>query len=105
MRFKLHFSHLQILCGLLSVILVAVGWRWPRLTLLNGLVLIWLAGYLLVSAVVSARFARLLRVAARDVIERRKAARASGDGTITGEGPVVVTEQDSRPTPPDGNPS
>src|SRR5918999_645329 len=71
-RYGLSFAMLRIVCLALSVALAYIGRGWPRLSLLNGLLVLWFSCYLLLSLVTRARFSRLMRAAAGDMIERRR---------------------------------
>ena len=78
-RYALDFAMLRIACLALSVVLAYIGRGWPRLSLLNALLILWLSGYLFLSLAATARFSRLLRTAARDMIERRRRPRPDSD--------------------------
>ena len=71
-RYVLSFAMLRVVCLALSVALAYVARGWPRLSLLNALVILWLTCYLLLSLIATARFSRLLRAAASNMIERRR---------------------------------
>lgn len=78
-RYQLDFSTLRYICIALSVGLVIIGRDWTRLTLLNGLIILWLACYALVTSVAGSRFSKLLRTAASDIVERRQKPRSESD--------------------------
>jgi hypothetical protein len=75
--YDLNFSALRAITTVLSLALVTVGWQWNRLTLLNALFLLWalVFGSLYVAGTV--RFRSLLKIAAGEVVERRRAVRVA----------------------------
>ena len=74
-RYALRFTGLRALTALASVVLVVVGWAWPRTELILALLALWAVLYGLPSMAAMARFQRLLGEAAREVVERRGASR------------------------------
>jgi hypothetical protein len=83
-RYELSFATLRALTLVLTAVVVAVGWSWPRLTLLSRLVVLWAAVYGAPWALAAFRFRKLVEGCAREVVERRKTPRA-GSPAITGE--------------------
>jgi hypothetical protein len=75
-RYELSFVALRALTVALTVAVVALGWSWPRLTLLSRLVILWTAVYGAPWAAAALRFRRLVESCAREVVERRKTPRA-----------------------------
>ena len=105
-RYQLNFSMLRYTCIALSLLLAVVGRDWPRLTLLNGLVILWLACYALLASVASSRFSKLLEAASSDIVERRQKARPEA-GSAAEPGPVSgndspETNTDTRTEPSTG---
>jgi hypothetical protein len=92
-RYVLGFRLLRAVAAAASIILLVWGWEWPRPTLLNALLALWVVIFGAPYAVAERRFRRLLETAAHDVIERRQ---------TTGETPVpdVPAVKPGR-TPPD----
>jgi hypothetical protein len=77
-RYGLSFSVLRWIMVLISVGLVAIGLGWPRSSLINALLAVWVIGYGIPYVAASTRFRRIVQVSAADVVERRRAARDSG---------------------------
>ncbi|MBA3559055.1 MAG: hypothetical protein H0W30_10685 [Gemmatimonadaceae bacterium] len=105
-RYQLNFSMLRYICIALSIVLAIVGREWPRLTLLNGLIILWLAFYALLASVASSRFSKLLEAASSDIVERRQRARPEA-GSATDSEPdsgsdVPKTDTDTRTEPSAG---
>jgi hypothetical protein len=71
----------------LSLGLIAVGLAWPRTSLINSLIVLWLAVYGIPYVVVSTYFRRVIHASASDVVERRKSARHSGDQPVIPDPP------------------
>ena len=69
--YKLRFGALQVLTSLVTLVIVVIGWRWPRVALLSTVLVLWLAGYGALHLVASHAFRRLLRGVMADVVERR----------------------------------
>lgn len=86
-RYGLDFSVLQGMAIVLSLGLIAVGLAWPRTSLINSLIVLWLAVYGIPYVVVSAYFRRVIHTSASDVVERRKAPRHSGDQPVIPDPP------------------
>lgn len=74
--YRLRFGALQTLTGLLTLIIVAMGWNWPRLALLNTVLALWIGGYSTLHLIASHDFRKLLRTVMADVVERRSQPRA-----------------------------
>ncbi|MBC7789645.1 MAG: hypothetical protein H7Z74_06850 [Anaerolineae bacterium] len=105
-RYQLNFSMLRYICITLSVALAVIGRGWPRLTLLNGLVILWLACYALVTSIASSRFSKLLEAASSDIVERRQrsrteAASAAGSDPAPGKDEPEI-DRDTRTEPSAG---
>ena len=94
-RYELNFRRLRVATVVLSLVLVAIGFRWPRLTLLNALLMLWLLVPGIPYALAAWRFHALMAEAARDVLERRLTPR-EGDAVVVrdpagGDGPGADT--------------
>jgi hypothetical protein len=76
-RYQLNFRALRILAMVGTVVLVAVGLRWSRLTLIDSIVADWVLLYYAPHYIAGKRFRRIVAASAREVVERRKAPRAS----------------------------
>lgn len=74
-RYELDFSILRGLAALLTVVVIVTGLSWPRLTLLNVVVAVWLLLYLAPRFIAHRRFDRILRRSAVEILERRKTPR------------------------------
>jgi len=83
-RYELSFATLRALTLVLTAAVVALGWSWPRLTLLSRLVVLWAAVYAVPWGLAALRFRRLVESCAREVVERRKTPRA-GTAAVGGE--------------------
>lgn len=83
-RYELSFVSLRALTVVLTAVLVAVGWSWPRLTLFSRLVILWAAVFAVPWTLAKLRFRRLIEACAREVVERRKTPRA-GSAVVNGE--------------------
>jgi hypothetical protein len=76
LRYSLDYTWLRALALVLTVAAVVVGLSaWPRLTLLNVVIGIWVLCYLGPRWVATRRFDGLLRESATDVLERRRTPR------------------------------
>jgi hypothetical protein len=75
--YRLKFAALRAVTGLMTVALVALGWSWPRLTLLSIVLALWIIGYGALYFLASRRFRRMLSETALDVAERRSRPRSS----------------------------
>jgi hypothetical protein len=73
--YRLHFSALQGLTGLLTLIVVVVGWGASRLALLAIVLALWAAGYGTLHLLGSHAFRELLRSVMGDFVEQRGRAR------------------------------
>lgn len=69
--YRLRFSALRLLTALLTLAIVAVGWGWPRLSLLMVVATLWIAGYGSLYYLASKRFRRLLADITGEIAERR----------------------------------
>lgn len=76
LSYRLHFGALQALTGLVTIVIVVLGWRWPRLALLSTVLVLWAAGYGALHLVASHYFRKLLRNAIPELVERRTRPRA-----------------------------
>ena len=74
--YRLYFGALQALTGLITLIIVVLGWTWPRLALLSTVLMLWGVGYGAIHLIASHHFRRLLRDVIGDAIERRARPRA-----------------------------
>jgi hypothetical protein len=106
-RYKVNFMLLRGLVLLLSAALVAIGFGWPRLTLLNALLALWAVCYGVPLAIAMSRFHRIVTSAARDVVERRGESRAASvAASVAPRGaPMRAGEPESRAERGDGPPS
>ena len=77
-RYTLHFRRLYVAAAVVTVILAGVAWRLPRTTLVVAVLACWLVVFGLPWALAVRRAHRLVRGAARRVVERRMRPRASG---------------------------
>lgn len=79
-RYRLSFSVLRAIVILLSLGLVAYGLSWPdRSNLINALLVLWVVAFGVPYVAASARFRRIIESCAVEVVERRRAARHSGE--------------------------
>ncbi|HEX5581271.1 MAG TPA: hypothetical protein VFX39_06795 [Gemmatimonadaceae bacterium] len=74
LRYEVSFLWLRAVGGLLTALLVVLGWGWPRMVLLGALLWLWVAVFALV-ATARRRMRRLLRRSAREIVERRRTPR------------------------------
>lgn len=81
-RYSLHFRRLYGAAAAVTALLVALGWRWPRSTLIVAALACWLVAFGVPWMLAGRRAHRLVGDAARRVVERRTRPR-------TGEGPVT----------------
>ena len=77
-QYELSTALLRGVAIALSVILVAVGFSWPRLTLVSALAALWLVVYAVPYFLATRRFRRIVRAGAQEVVERRKKPRVEG---------------------------
>jgi hypothetical protein len=63
-RYTLSFLRLRVFTVAMVVLTVAIGFRWPRVTLVGALVLVWVLVFVLPWRVASRRFRRVVRRAA-----------------------------------------
>jgi hypothetical protein len=108
-RYELSFASLRALTVVLTAVLVAVGWSWPRLTLFSRLVILWAAVFAVPWTLAKLRFRRLIEACAREVVERRKTPRA-GSAVVNGESgevPALRTTDtaDATGAPPSRSPT
>lgn len=76
LRYTLDYTMLRALAVVLSIAAVIVGLSaWPRLTLLNVVIGIWVLCYLGPRWIATRRFDGLLRESATEVLERRRTPR------------------------------
>jgi hypothetical protein len=73
--YRLHFGALQALSGLVTLIIVVVGWSWSRLALLAVVLALWGGGYGVLHLLASHAFRDLLRRVMGDFVENRAAPR------------------------------
>ncbi|HEY0969640.1 MAG TPA: hypothetical protein VGE02_01550 [Gemmatimonadales bacterium] len=71
LRYELGFLWLRAAGGVITALLVVLGWEWPRMVLLGALLWLWIAVFAFV-ATARRRMRRLLRSCAREIVERRK---------------------------------
>jgi len=79
-RYELSFAVLRGIAIVLSLVIVALGWRWPRTTLVNALVGLWLGLYGVPYLLAGRQFRRIIEAAAREVVERRRGSRETPTG-------------------------
>ena len=81
-RYSLDYTLLRALALVLSILAVVVGLSaWPRLTLLNVVIGIWMLVYIVPRWAAARRFDGLVRTSAIEVLERRRTPR-SVDATV-----------------------
>lgn len=78
--YRLHFGALQAITGLMTLVIVVLGWGWPRLGLLSTLLTLWIVGYGSLHLLASHHLRGLLREAMADALERRARPRADPTG-------------------------
>lgn len=69
--YRLQFGALRLVTALLMLVIVAVGWGGPRLSLLMVVATLWLIGYGSLYYLASRRFRRLLAEITAETAERR----------------------------------
>jgi hypothetical protein len=69
--YRLYFGALRTVTAFITLILIALGWEWPRLSLLSAVLSLWVAGYGALHLLAAHRFRGLLSAAMADVIDRR----------------------------------
>lgn len=69
--YRLHFGALQALTGLITLIIVIVGWSWSRLALFAVVLALWGAGYGVLHLLGSHAFRDMLRSVMGDFVENR----------------------------------
>ena len=74
-RYELHFSRLRWATIALSVPVLVAGWGWPRLDLLNTLLVLWVLFFFSPYLAAGWRFHHLLRHCVAGVLERRRVPR------------------------------
>lgn len=75
-RYTLHFRRLYVAAAVAVAIVAVVGWGWPRTTLVVAVLASWLVVFGIPWALAGRRAHRLVRDAARRVVERRTRPRA-----------------------------
>lgn len=79
--YRLHFGALQAVTGLMTLVIVVLGWGgWPRFALLSTLLTLWIAGYGSLHLLASHHFRGLLREVTAGVVERRARPRTDPTG-------------------------
>lgn len=79
-RYELSYAVLRGLVIALTLVVVAAGWGWSRVTLLNTIIALWAALYGVPYALAGRQFRRIIAAAAHDVVERRTRERADAAG-------------------------
>lgn len=74
--YRLKFAALRAVTAMVTLVLVVLGWGWPRLTLLSIVLALWIIGYGALYFLASNRFRRMLSEIASDVAERRSRPRS-----------------------------
>jgi hypothetical protein len=69
--YRLQFGALRLVTALLTLVIVAVGWGRPRLSLLMIVAALWVVGYGSLYFLASNRFRRILAGVAAEIAERR----------------------------------
>jgi hypothetical protein len=92
-RYELSFAVLRGIVVVLSLVVVALGWTWPRTTLVNALVGLWAGVYGIPYLLAGRQFRRIIEAAAREVVERRRTPRGEA-----ATGPISLP--DDAATPP-----
>lgn len=86
--YRLKFAALRAVTAMLTLVLVALGWSWPRLTLLSIVLSLWVVGYGALYVLASKRFRRLLSEITSDVAERRSRPRSPDrEATVASQQP------------------
>lgn len=78
--YRLHFGALQAVTGLMTLVIVVLGWGWPRFALLSTLLALWVVGYGSLHLLASHDFRGLLREVTAVVVERRARPRTDPTG-------------------------
>ena len=86
-RYSLDFRRLYVFAAVVIAIVVALGWRWPRTTLIVAALACWLVAFGVPWLLATRRARGVVRSAARRVVERRTRPR-SGEGAAVKEGTV-----------------
>jgi hypothetical protein len=73
--YRLYFGALRAVTMFITLVLVALGWEWPRLSLLSAVLSLWLVGYGALHLLAAHQFRGLLSAVMADVIDRRARAR------------------------------
>jgi hypothetical protein len=94
-RYQLSFSALRWTAIACTVLLIGVGYRWDRGTLVNGIVVLWVVLYGLPYIAASIRFERIIRASAAEIVERRFRARTREDPAAIGDSPTERRATDS----------
>jgi hypothetical protein len=86
--YRLQFGALRLMTGLLTLVIVAVGWGWPRISLLMVVATLWVGGYGSLYYFASRQFRRILAAIAADTAERRTRPRAApGEARVASQQP------------------
>ncbi len=86
--YRLRFGALRVVTALVTLMLVAIGWGWPRLSLLMVVATLWAAGYGSLYYLASRRFRRVLAAITAETAERRTRPRATaGEARVASQQP------------------
>jgi hypothetical protein len=87
LSYRLHFGWLQALTALTTVVLVVLGWGWPRLALLGAVLALWVVGYGLLHLIAAHHFRMVLRDLMSDIAERRARPRREANTSSASQQP------------------
>ena len=96
-RIELSYTGLRFTVVLLTAMIVVAGLGWPRLTLINAVLLLWLLAFGAPYMLAARAFRRIVRDAAREVVERRKSPRGT-EVSAAEDGAADATDR----SPPSG---
>ena len=86
--YRLRFGALRLVTASLTLVIVALGWGWPRLSLLMVVATLWLLGYGSLYYLASRRFRQILADIAAETVERRSRPRvAPGEARVASQHP------------------
>lgn len=69
--YRLYFDALQATTAVITLGIAVFGWGWPRVTLIGGVLALWIIGYASLHLLAGHRFRDLLRNVLFDVLEPR----------------------------------
>ena len=95
-RYELSYAVLRGIVIALSVIVIALGWGWPRTRLVNALLALWAGLYGVPYLLAGRQFRNIIAAAAREVVERRRRPRADGSIELPAEQNGVAVDRNER---------